>query len=245
VHEAEALYLLAAGAIVLAVVARIVVLRAQCTRPGELGRPYGHIELSLLTGNRRLAVLASLGALRAAGSIDAHSWGAFRAEAPPPDEATAVDRAVYAAIGRGASLVTLNKDETVAGALAAVEDELRTVGALPRMPSRRFYARVYQPLLAAFVIAPIIFALIYHSPVWGGIALFLTAAPFVVTTIAVVLYDRGTTRFGRRTREHASAHDLPTAVALNGVEALWAADRPFAERGRLPQPDPPGSDVDE
>jgi hypothetical protein len=52
-------------------VARRVVVRAHRTQPGDLGRPYGHTEIALLSETTTRAILASIGALRAAGVIDA------------------------------------------------------------------------------------------------------------------------------------------------------------------------------
>ena len=237
------LLLLAAGSVVLTAAARILVVRAQYTRPGNLGRPYGHTELSVLTQVRQRAVLASLGALRAAAAIDAFKWGAFHPEGPPPDEATAVDRAVYAAVARRASLVSINKDETVAAAIAAVEDELRAVGALQKEPNRRLNAWIRWPTMCAVLLgATVVPTVAYGTPVWLGPLLFFTGGPFLIlATIAET--DASQTRFGQRILQQAEARDLGTAVALHGVEALWAADGPFAERGRLPRKDPSaGSD---
>jgi hypothetical protein len=66
-----ALYYMALGAVVEVTIVRIVVIRARHIRPGELARPYGHIELALICETTTRAVLASLGFLRAAGAIDA------------------------------------------------------------------------------------------------------------------------------------------------------------------------------
>jgi uncharacterized protein (TIGR04222 family) len=234
VHAALALYLLAAGAVVLVIAARIVVMRAQHSRPGSLGRPYGHTELSILAGSRRRTVIASLAALRAAGAVDAYSWGALRSVAPPPDEATAVDRAVYAAASRGASLVSVHKDEAVSAAITAVADEMRAAGALLREPGKRFYSWVRWPTLGAILLGAIVVPVFAGEPAAAGIGVFCAAWPFLIFAVGFIEYDAGRSRLGRRTAQQATACDLGTAVALHGVRALWAADASFADRARVP-----------
>jgi hypothetical protein len=126
--------------------------------------------------------------------------------------------------------------------VTAVEADLRAAGALTKALHRRFYNRTAWGTVAILLVGTALVPVAYGDPPWVGLALFVTAAPFVVLAVAIVTLDNRRSRLGKRLRDKAleqrAALDLGRAVAVRGVAALWEADRPFAARARLPDDDP-------
>jgi hypothetical protein len=94
------------------------------------------------------------------------------------------------------------------------------------------------PTLGAVLLGATVVPMVaYGAPAWLGPLLFFTGGPFLILAL-ITEHKAPQTRFGRRILRQAEPRDLGTAVALQGVDALWAADGPFAERARPPRQDP-------
>jgi uncharacterized protein (TIGR04222 family) len=232
---------------VLAVAGRLLAGRADAPsltagepRPGDI---------AYLAGGESLAVYSSLGALRAAGAVEAAPGGTVAVTGLPPAGASDLDRAVHAAAGRGARASAIRWDDTVEAALKAVERRLIDAGAL-RSDVERWKQR------------------------WGSLALFLVGClggariaagsanhkPImyvVLATVGVFVFSRilwfvpRTTRRGKRTLarlRHQNKHLRPAqkpswttygatgaamGVALFGTAALWEADPVFAQQANI------------
>jgi uncharacterized protein (TIGR04222 family) len=228
----------ALGAIV---VARRVVVRAHRTEPGDLGRPYGHTEIALLTQTTTRAILASIGALRDAGAIDAEV-GHFFAIGRLPPGMSPVDQAVYWAVTDRPTWREVEQNPDTAAAVEVVEDELRAAGALMKAPIPRFRRRTILWTLAVIAAGTVGLTIAAGAPffvgLFAGLGLMIPAGPFLALGIGYVAMDLRLSRAGNRVLRRAAPSDLGRAVALAGVGEMWQADPVFAARAGLPESDP-------
>jgi uncharacterized protein (TIGR04222 family) len=195
-------------------------------------------------------VYSSLGALRAAGAVEAAAGGKITVTGLPPAGASDLDRAVHAAAGRGVRASAMHRDATVAAALDATERRLVDAGALysDRQRTRQRWGSYALFVLAGLGAARIVAGLDNHKPV-----LYVVVATMGVFLLARLLWRvvPRTTRRGKRMLRRLRdrhAHLAPKlspswatygatgaalGVALFGTAALWEADPVFAEQANI------------
>lgn len=205
-------------------------------------------ETAYLGGGARLAVIASLAGLRAAGSVDAGN-GRLSAVAAMPAGASALDQAVYDAASRRVAQQALVGDPRVTDRLADIQAELARM-ALLYSPVQRGRIRFFGwslVLLAALGVVRTGAGIINGRPV--GVLVMLTV---LVAVAAVMSLRRSTiTRRGRERLEatravhgHLDPSQAPSmavygmagaamGVALYGAGALWTADPTFAAEAEV------------
>jgi uncharacterized protein (TIGR04222 family) len=194
-------------------------------------------------------VYSSLGALRAAGAVEAAAGGKITVTGLPPAGASDLDRAVHAAAGRGVRASAMHRDATVAAALDATERRLVDAGALysDRQRTRQRWGSYALFVLAGLGAARIVAGFDNHKPV-----LYVALATIGVFGLAKILRRvprttrRGTRMLARLRRRHAhlspkqspswatyGATGAALGVALFGTAALWEADPAFAEQANI------------
>jgi uncharacterized protein (TIGR04222 family) len=205
-------------------------------------------QAAYLNGGRRLAVYAALGGLRTAGAIDLDGSRRLRQAGPMPAGSTALDQAVYNAVGqRPRDLVG---DRWVADALQRIRYDLERAGLLTTVDKRRAASAGPLVLLALFAVgvARLVAGIANDKPV-GYLVLTLIVLGVVT---AVLLIRRPTrTRAGnevlqalRASNRHLAPSQYPAwstygpdraamGVALYGTGALWAADPAFASAANV------------
>lgn len=133
-----------------------VVLVRRWLRPGRSGNPRAigadleprPAEVAQLNGGPRLAVLTALGALRAAGSVEATDDGHLHALEPPPATIGPLARAVYTAVQAGTTGQALERDAGVRAVLDRTARRLVSGGLLVGAARRRAQRLVALALVA-------------------------------------------------------------------------------------------------
>jgi uncharacterized protein (TIGR04222 family) len=242
------LYGIVAGAVLaLAVAGRVLAGRADA--PSLTAGEPRPSDIAYLAGGARLAVYSSLGALRAAGAVEAAPGEKITVTGLPPAGASDLDRAVHAAATRGARTSAIRWDDTVEAALKATEQRLIDAGALrsERERWRQRWGSLALFLVGCLGVARIAAGSANHKPI-----LYVVLATVAVFGFSRILwFVPRTTRLGKRTlarlrREHTylrpgqaaswttyGATGAAMGVALFGTAALWEADPVFAQQANI------------
>ncbi|AVT32136.1 TIGR04222 domain-containing membrane protein [Plantactinospora sp. BC1] len=236
-------YLAIAGVVLLGTLAHRLLGFAGRRPPGaERLHP---VQLAWLAGGDRLAVHATLGALRAAGAIGTAPQHRLTQTGPLPVPATPLDAAVHRAAAHGVPGRALDSDPQVLAALAALRADLTRSGlALPS--SARPVARIGPVLLLGLVavgLARLVAGLVGGQPVgYLGLSLLVLAPTSVVLLCVVPRRTRAADallRDLRRQHRHLEPRHSPAyatygaagaalGVALFGTAALVEFDPAFA-----------------
>ncbi|MFY1650801.1 TIGR04222 domain-containing membrane protein [Solwaraspora sp. WMMB762] len=220
---------------------RRIALAGHGGRTGSLGGA----EVAYLNGGGRLAVYASLAALRSAGSVDVGTRGTLRAAGPLPTGAGQLDQAVHHAAQRQVRVRDLQTDQWVTDALHRMRDGLVCAG-LAIGDGQRRTARLLAGtvgILAAVGVLRVFAGAANNRPV-GYLVLMLA----VTVPVALVLFfsvprrTRAANRLLTKLRSqyrHLSPTLRPApatygvagaamGVGVFGAASLWAMDPAFA-----------------
>jgi uncharacterized protein (TIGR04222 family) len=235
-----------AGAFV--VILASVIWRSRVAAGRATGRP-GPFDVAYLTGGPSLAATSALAALRTTNSVTAAAGGRLAATGPMPMITGELDRAVYAAAGRGVTQRELAADPGVAQALDRMRTGLVQDGWLLDEPTRRRVRLTSLPVFAVALIGVgrLVDGLQHGKPVGFLVAeligvslvgLRMLAAPTVSGAAKAMVNEL------RRQRAELSPRRSPAwsvygpsgvalGVALFGTAALWAADPVFAGQAEI------------
>ncbi|MGN9909716.1 TIGR04222 domain-containing membrane protein [Phytohabitans sp. LJ34] len=248
---AVAYALLAAAAVAGALLHRHRALAGSDRMPAADPHPQ---QVAYLQGGPELATYSALAALRCAGAVGVATDPAETGErprrrlvatGPPPDGATALERAVHDAAARSADPGAVAADPAVATELARVEREMESAGLVPDADTHGALTTARHLLTAVLVLGV--------ARLLAGIAneksiIFLMLVLLALgATIAVLWRKRPRrTRAGdrvlaalREDHSHLAPPNNPAwqvygpaaaalAVGLYGSNALWVADPGFA-----------------
>jgi uncharacterized protein (TIGR04222 family) len=211
-------------------------------------------EVAYLSEGPRLAVTASLGALRTHGAIGTAGRRALTTTGTLPADAAPLDQAIYNSVasGRGKRASTLPLDYQVRTELDQLEERLVSGGHLLSAAARRQLRYVTLPLVAVVAIGAVRWWSGWNNDRPIG---FLSLALVALIAIEVIVLTRGQriTKRGKRALgslraqyAHLSPASQPAwglygatgaamAVGLFGGAALWAADPAFAADAELQQ----------
>jgi uncharacterized protein (TIGR04222 family) len=202
-------------------------------------------EAAYLNGGPRLAVYASLGALRTAGAIGVSDDGVLAQTGTLPAGSTPLDVAVYQAADRRIRPRALLADRWVGDAIGSLREGLDQSGLAVSAKSRRSARSGALVLLAllAFGVVRLVAGVSNKRPV-GLLAMLLAVLGVVIVVLLVNVPRRTaaadfvltTLRFEHRNlapvKEPAWSTYGPAGaamgVALFGSAALWTADPAFA-----------------
>ncbi len=214
-------------------------------------RPLGAQQAAYLHGGSRLALYASLAALRATGAIGSDPADRTLVQTGPmPAGSTPLDTAVYNAAARKPKTRDLGQDSWVKNALEQLRAGIESSG-LALSSTQRGNVRVWgfaALLLLAVAVFRLIAGLANDKPVGF---LLLAMVPVAIMAFVQLLRVPNATRAGRsalrRTRA-GQAHlapamspsyatygrnDAAMGVALYGTASLWAMDPAFATEAEI------------
>jgi uncharacterized protein (TIGR04222 family) len=201
--------------------------------------------VAYLNGGAKLAIYACLGGLRTAGAIGVQADRRLRQTGPLPAGATALDQAVYNAVGGRVRARELAGHEWVKTAIGTLREELERDGLVATAERRRAYRGCLLLMvgLVALGVARLVAGIANDKPV-GYLALALIF--MVLATVVLFLHTARRTTAGetallRLRADHRylapaqrpswrtyGAADAGMGIALFGTAALWAADPAFA-----------------
>lgn len=205
----------------------------------------GPQQLAYLNGGERLAIYASLGALRAAGAIASAPDKTLWQSGPLPSGVTPLDTAVYNAAGRRVRARELRSDMWVAAAVDQLRTGLEESGLAVSADRRRAIRRWGLAGVALFVIgiARLVAGSANHKPT--GLLTFVLVVVALMTLVlaakAPVTTRAAATRMAvvRSNHQYLSPSQSPAyatygaggaamGVALFGAASLFAMDPAFA-----------------
>lgn len=210
----------------------------------------GPQQVAFLNGGDQLAVYASLGGLRAAGSIGSAAGKTLCHSGPLPAGVTPLDTAVYNAAGRRIRARDVRTDQWVVAALEQLRAGLERAGlAVPAATVR--IARLWALAGAALVVlglARLVAGMRNEKPV-GLLILAIIVA--IVLTLFMITKSTVRTRAAtkglsaiRKNYKHLSPSQSPSyatygaagaamGVAVFGAESLYTMDPAFASEAEI------------